>query len=223
MKYIKHMRQYIYSRVSTDKQATENQIHQLRALYPEAEVVEEYISGAKDHKPALKGLIDRMVKGDILVVAALDRLGRTAYTALKLLADLDKRGIAVVSVREGIDYTTSTGKMVAGMLLVIAQNERDLISERTKQALKRLKDAGVQLGCPNPSPESLAKRSASMRATMEAKKAAGYKPGPKVIKADSAVVLRIKSLRSEGLSMRSIASVVGLSAGRVCQLLKERV
>jgi DNA invertase Pin-like site-specific DNA recombinase len=213
------MRQYIYSRVSTDKQETENQLHGLRARYPTAEVVEEYISGTKVHKPELEQLLGRLVKGDTLVIAALDRLGRTAHRAMALLENLDKQGIVVVSVREGIDYSTSTGRMVAGMMLVIAQNERDIISERTKAALKRLQDSGVKLGRQSISIEERLSTSLKVKATLAAKRAGGWKPGP-APKVNSPMLERIKALRYEGQTMRQIAEVVGLSAGRICQLLK---
>lgn len=216
------MKQYIYSRVSTEKQETENQVHSLRSLYPNAEVVEEYISGTKDHKPALESLMKRMAKGDTLIVAALDRLGRRAGVAITLIDKLYRDGITVISVREGLDYSTSSGRLIGQITFAVSENERNLISERTKQALKRLQDSGVKLGRASISNEERAKTGAKIKATLAAKREAGIVQGP-LKRPQTELVLRLKLLRSEGKTMRVIASVVGLSAGRVCQLLKGAV
>jgi len=215
------MRHYIYSRVSTDKQETENQLHSLRTLYPTAEVVEEYISGTKEHKPAFEALRKRMVKGDVLVIAALDRLGRSAGPAIILINQLYKDGITVISVREGLDYSTSSGRLIGQITFAVSENERNLISERTKAALKRLKDSGVTLGRASISPEERARAAAKRLATYAVKRAAGEQLGPKA--KPSTALPQIQALRAQGLSMRAIASAVGLSPGRVCQLLKSAV
>lgn len=140
--------QYIYSRVSTEKQATENQLHSLTKLYPEAQIVEETVSGTKSFKPVLEGLLSRLVPGDTLIVYALDRLGRSAGPAITLMNELYKRKIKVISVREGLDYTTSSGKLIGQITLAVSENERNLISERTKAALAAKKAQGVVLGRP---------------------------------------------------------------------------
>jgi putative DNA-invertase from lambdoid prophage Rac len=82
---------YIYSRVSTGKQDTANQLARLRELYPTAPIYEETASGAK-RRPVLEGLLARLQKGDYLVVAALDRLGRKTSEILALIENLEKRG-----------------------------------------------------------------------------------------------------------------------------------
>lgn len=138
---------YVYSRVSTDRQDNQNQLHHLQKLYPTAEIVEETSSGYKD-KPVLNALLGRLQPGDTLVVAALDRLGRHTRKALALIEDLSSRGIKLVSIREGIDTATSSGKFVATCMFGLAEMERNLISERTKITLARLKAQGVKLGPP---------------------------------------------------------------------------
>lgn len=139
---------YIYSRVSTDVQTTENQLHALKLKYPHAEIISETISGTKAQKPILEALLVRLQRGDALVISSLDRLGRTAWRAIKLIDELYDRGITVISIREGVDYSTSTGRMIAGIMLNVSQMERDLISERTKTALARLKAEGRYIGRP---------------------------------------------------------------------------
>ncbi len=138
--------QYIYSRVSTERQKAENQTLNLKAKYPDAVVFEETASGAKV-RPVLETLIGHVLKpGDSLIVAALDRLGRRTSEVLALIEDLSRRGITLISVREGVDYSTITGKLVTQILCSVAEMERNLISERTRDALAAKKAQGVKLG-----------------------------------------------------------------------------
>jgi DNA invertase Pin-like site-specific DNA recombinase len=137
--------QYIYTRVSTDRQETENQTHGLRESYPNAAIVEEIASGAKC-RPKLQELLERLVKGDVLIVYALDRLGRRTSEVLALIEDLERRGVVLKSMREGVDYSTIAGRLVTQILCSVAEMERNLISERTKLALAARKKQGVQLG-----------------------------------------------------------------------------
>jgi len=134
--------QYIYSRVSTDKQDNDNQLSRLKVMHPDAAVFEETASGAKS-RPILKKLLDGLEKGDILIVAALDRLGRRTSEVLLIIEDLDRRGVILRSVREGVDYSTICGKLVTQILVSIAEMERGLISERTKMALAAKRKQGI--------------------------------------------------------------------------------
>lgn len=139
--------QYIYSRVSTDKQDTENQLLKLKELYPTAVVHEETASGTKQ-RPILQALLGQLQKGDILIVAALDRLGRKTSDILSIIESLEQRGIILKSIREGVDYSTIAGRLVTQILCSVAEMERNLISERTRNALQAKKRQGVRLGPP---------------------------------------------------------------------------
>jgi DNA invertase Pin-like site-specific DNA recombinase len=139
--------QYIYSRVSTDKQETQNQLSQLKDLFPGAAVFEEVASGAKA-RPVLQTLLGILKKGDVLVVAALDRLGRRTSEVLGLIEDLERREVVLKSIREGVDYSTIAGRLVTQILVSVAEMERRLIGERTRLALDAKRRAGVRLGCP---------------------------------------------------------------------------
>ena len=139
--------QYIYSRVSTDKQETQNQLSKLKELFPGAAVFEEVSSGAKA-RPVLQTLLASLHSGDILIVAALDRLGRRTSEVLALIEDLERRGVILKSIREGVDYSTIAGRLVTQILCACAEMERRLISERTKMALEARRKAGVKLGGP---------------------------------------------------------------------------
>lgn len=139
--------EYIYSRVSTDKQDTENQLQSLRLKYPNAAIVTEVESGYKN-KPKLNELIASLKKGDTLIVAALDRLGRRTKDLINLIESMHDRGVSIVSVREGLDYSTPVGKAMVQMLCIMAELERNFISLRTKQALAAKRAQGVRLGAP---------------------------------------------------------------------------
>lgn len=139
--------QYIYSRVSTDKQETQNQLSKLKELFPAAAVFEEVASGAKA-RPVLQTLLEVLRPGDTLIVAALDRLGRRTSEVLALIEDLEHRGVVLKSIREGVDYSTIAGRLVTQILCACAEMERRLISERTKLALEARRKAGVRLGGP---------------------------------------------------------------------------
>jgi DNA invertase Pin-like site-specific DNA recombinase len=159
------MANYLYSRVSTDKQETENQLSRLRDMYPDAAVFEETASGAKA-RPVLAALLGLLKEGDTLIVAALDRLGRRTSEILLLIEDLERRKIVLKSIREGVDYSTIAGRLVTQILVSVAEMERRLIGERTKLALEARRKAGVRLGAP-------AKYSAEIVAQVRALRASG--------------------------------------------------
>ena len=140
-------RTWIYSRVSTGLQSTDAQLSQLTALFPGAEVVSETASGAKE-RPLLNATIEKLEKGDVLVVYALDRLGRKASEILALLEGLQEKGIILKSIREGADFSTPVGKLVTQIMLSVAEMERNMIAERTRSGLKAARESGTRLGRP---------------------------------------------------------------------------
>src|SRR6059036_392453 len=138
------MKAAIYARVSTLDQEPENQLQELRR-YVEArgwtsvEYVDRGVSGAKDRRPALDRLLAdaRRRRLDVLVCWRLDRLGRNLKHLITLLEELQALGIAFVSLGEGIDATTPTGKLQMHILGAIAEFERARIAERVKAGLQR--------------------------------------------------------------------------------------
>jgi hypothetical protein len=96
----------------------------------------------------LRSLMKEVKSGDVLVVAAIDRLGRRAAEVLTLVDDLRERGISIVSVREGIDFSTSVGKFVLAMLASVAEMERNFIVERTQAGLAAARAKGRVGGRP---------------------------------------------------------------------------
>lgn len=135
------MSQYIYSRVSTDNQTADPQILALTSKYPQAHVVSEIASGARN-RPLLKALIAELKSGDQLIIYALDRLGRRTIEVLQLLETLEQKGVILISLREGVDYSTITGRLVTQILVSLAEMERGLIGERTRAGLASARAKG---------------------------------------------------------------------------------
>ncbi|MEO7890999.1 MAG: recombinase family protein [Vicinamibacterales bacterium] len=150
------MRAALYARVSTSDQNCDNQLIELRR-YCEArgfQVTREYtdhgVSGSKDRRPALDDLVSdaRRRRFDVLVCAKLDRLGRNLKHLLTMLDDLTSLGIGFISLSEGIDLTTPSGRLMLHVLGALAQWERSRIQERVKAGLARVKASGKRLGRP---------------------------------------------------------------------------
>lgn len=152
---------YIYTRVSTDGQTNDPQILCLSKLYPEARVVSEVASGAKK-RPMLRALVNQLEKYDTLVVAALDRLGRRTSEVLLLIEELEEKGVILKSVREGVDYSTLSGRLVTQILVSVAEMERNMISERTKAGLEAARKSGQSIGRPPKIPADLKKLAVEM-------------------------------------------------------------
>ncbi len=125
-----------YVRVSTKEQDTALQRDALiKYGVPERNIYEDSATGAHMRRPGLKAAIRSARRGDTIVVWKLDRLGRSVIGVLDAIETLEKEGVQVVSVTEMIDGSTAVGRMVIGVLLSMAQMERELISERTKAGL----------------------------------------------------------------------------------------
>jgi DNA invertase Pin-like site-specific DNA recombinase len=143
----------IYARVSASDQTCENQLLELRR-YTEArgwqavEYVDEAVSGSKDRRPALDQLTADVRRHKIQAVLCwrLDRLGRNLRHLVLLLDEWQARGVAFVTLGEGIDTSTAAGRLVAGVLASIAEFERARIQERIHAGLARARAQGKRLG-----------------------------------------------------------------------------
>ena len=100
-------------------------------------VFEDKISGSKSDRPGLMKALEQLRSGDTLVVWKLDRLGRSLHNLLKLINDLQEKGVMFRSIQDGIDTTTSIGQFFFQITGAFAELERNLIKERTKAGLKR--------------------------------------------------------------------------------------
>jgi putative DNA-invertase from lambdoid prophage Rac len=145
-------RTFLYCRVSTDSQTTENQVLQARTAgydVKEGRIVAETISGTVPamKRPLFAKLVDKMEEGDVLVVTKLDRLGRNATdidNTVELLKTAGKR--LVVLDLPVAEVTSAAGDLVRRMFAAFAQFERDQLVERTHAGLARAKAEGKKLG-----------------------------------------------------------------------------
>lgn len=144
----------IYARVSTDEQTVDPQLRDLRELARHrgwgkpVEYVDVGVSGSKDSRPAWNRLWDDIHKGkvQILLVHALDRLGRSLPHLVGVVNSLVERKVTLVSHRENIDLSTTTGRLVAGLFSVLADYELALIRERTRAGMRAARARGSQIG-----------------------------------------------------------------------------
>ncbi len=111
-------------------------------------IYEEKMSGKRDDRPELNRLLDQLWRGDTLVVYKLDRLGRSTFKLLELTAELERKGVEFVSIRDNIDTTSAVGKAMFRMLAVLAEMEGDIIAERTRAGIQAAKARGSYGGRP---------------------------------------------------------------------------
>ena len=148
------MATFAYLRVSTKDQTTEQQLAQIQGAGHQIEKDRVYVEqGVSGKVPALQReqfskLNERMDSGDSLIVTKLDRLGRDMLDVIATIRDLTERGISVVIFGLGTLDNTPQSKLTLAMLAAISEYERDLISERTKAKLAKLKADGAKLGRP---------------------------------------------------------------------------
>lgn len=139
---------FAYARVSTIEQTSENQIREIETAGFSIEahrIITEIVSGSSAiaQRKGFFRLLDKMEKGDVLVVTKLDRLGRDAIDVSMTVARLEKMGVRVHCLAlGGVDLTSSAGKMTMNVINAVAQFERDLLIERTQAGLSRAKAEG---------------------------------------------------------------------------------
>ncbi len=132
-----------YARVSTRSQTLDQQTDALTAAGA-ARIFTDTMSGTRDDRPGLAAMLDYARAGDTVVVVALDRLGRSLSGIIRTIDTLTEHGVHLRSLREGVDFSTSMGRMVAGIFAALAEYERTLINERAEAARVR----GRQVGRP---------------------------------------------------------------------------
>ena len=144
---------YAYLRVSSDQQTASHQkaLIERRGFVIDKWLEDDAVSGTIDWKTRS---INRAVKngkpGDYIIVAELSRLGRSLRQILEIVETCRRKGIVIVCIREGIELSDDNPitKLLISIMGSLAELERNLISQRTKDALQHKKEQGVILGRP---------------------------------------------------------------------------
>ena len=138
-----------YARISTDTQVLDQQIDALiKYGVDERNIYKEQISTRVKHRIELEKALKFLKKNDTFVVCKLDRLGRSVQHLIHMMDYFMKHKINFISLTEKIDTSTAVGKMIFHMISSFAEFERDIISERTKEALLAARKRGKSLGRP---------------------------------------------------------------------------
>ncbi len=147
----------LYARVSTANghQDPEMQLRELREYAERRQlvIVGEYIdrmTGSKDSRPSLNRLMADagQRKFDAVLVWKLDRFGRSLRHLVNALAELEALGLAFVSLRDNLDLSTPSGRLMFQIIGAMAEFERSLIQERVKAGLRNARAKGKRLGRP---------------------------------------------------------------------------
>ena len=195
---------YGYIRVSTDRQTVENQRFEISNFCEKNSLtidvwVEETISGmTRVENRKLGKLLKRMKKGDVLICSELSRLGRNLLMIMGVLNECMNRDIQVWTIKDNYRLGSDiNSKVLAFAFGLSAEIERNLISQRTKEALARKKAEGVVLGRPKGS------KSAKTKLTGQEKK--------------------IKELLEKKVSYSTIGRILGVHRLTVSTFVKERL
>lgn len=158
---------YAYIRVSTDKQDGANQkigiesLCRKKNLHIDRYVDDEGVSGTKEPgKRKLGDLLRELKEGDVIIASEISRLGRNLFMIMRILEECMNKGVKLYTVKDGYELGDNiASKVLAFAFGLSAEIERNLISQRTKEALARKKAEGVVLGRP------IGKRSAKVKLT----------------------------------------------------------
>jgi DNA invertase Pin-like site-specific DNA recombinase len=135
-----------YARVSTDEQNLDLQQDALRRAGCRRVFHDRGVSGIAQRRPGLEEALSALHKGDTLVVWKLDRLGRSLPHLIDIIRQLGERGCNFQSTTEGMDTSTSAGRLLFNIVGSLAEFERSLIVERTKAGLAAARNRGQALG-----------------------------------------------------------------------------
>lgn len=192
-------RAVIYSRVSTARQTTENQVLELREVCKRnnwviaAEITDDGISGSKGKadRPGFAALHQMVTRrqADIVVVWSIDRLGRSLKDLVSFMGELEAKKIDFYSHVQAIDSRTPAGKLSFAIFSAIAEFEREMIRSRVVAGLERAKASGKRLGRPSN------------------------------VNSNTKVVVSL--LREKGHSIHNIAKQLKIGVGTTQRLLKE--
>jgi len=152
---------YGYIRVSTDRQTVENQRFEIEFFAKKNRLlienwIEETISGSKIPEDRLLGsLLNDLGPGDLIICSELSRLGRTLFMIMSILSRVMETGAKIWTIKDGYRLGDDIqSKVLAFAFGLSAEIERNLISQRTKEALARCRAEGKKLGRPSGNPDN---------------------------------------------------------------------
>lgn len=178
-----------YARVSSSEQSHEGQVARLMSGGA-AKIFAEKRSGLDGLRPELIRCMEYVREGDTLLVTKLDRLARSTADLYRIVTQLGEKGVAFRVLDDpSVDTTSRTGKLVLGILALIAEFETEIRKERQMEGIARAKAEGRVGGRPK--------------------------------KVTDEIEMRVRQLRSEGQSIRSVAGEVGLSKATVQKVLSK--
>jgi DNA invertase Pin-like site-specific DNA recombinase len=175
---------YGYIRVSTDRQRKDNQEYEITRFCQKNNIVidewiKETISGTKaPDKRKLGGLLEKVKEGDLIICAELSRLGRSLFMIMTILNGLMKTGAKVWAIKDNYRLGDDIqSKVLAFAFGLSAEIERDLISQRTREALALRRAEGVLLGRPKGRKSSSVKLTGKEKEIKECRKQGMGKSG----------------------------------------------
>jgi len=213
------MRAIGYVRVSTQEQhqegiSLEYQERQIGAYcalrgFEQLEIIADPGQSGKNlQRRGIRSIIEAVKAGEVgnVIVVKLDRLSRKTKDTLQLIEDFEDHGVSFHSIKENIDTKTALGNFFLTIMSALAQMERDLIAERTKDVLAHKKEKGEWLGKPP----------IGYRYNGESKKLEEDEEGMKLIR-------KAKRLHRRGLSMGDISKRLNLGKSTISRLLKDHL
>ncbi len=152
------MKNYVfgYACVSTEQQNLDRQFDMLKG-YGVDYIYNEKMTGTKRNRPELEKMLERLTASDTVVIESLSRLGRSTKDLIWLMEIFNQKGVNLVSLKESIDTTTSTGKLLFTLMSALAQFERDVIADRTREGLASARSRARKGGRPPANPELVKK------------------------------------------------------------------
>ena len=153
---------YGYARVSTLDQNLDRQKDALRA-YGVDRLFCEKVSGAKKSRPELDKMLAILESGDSVVIESLSRLGRSVKNLSELMESFNEKGIRLISLKESVDTTSATGRLLFTIISSLAAFERETLIERTNEGLASARARGKLGGRPKTNEAALKKAVALYR------------------------------------------------------------
>lgn len=134
---------YGYARVSTEGQCLDRQIDALKAAgVKEENIYCEKMTGTKSSRPKLNAFLDVVEKNDVIIIEALNRLGRSSSDLINLMKSLNEKGVILKSLKESLDFSTVQGQFIANFLALMAEFEREVIHSRVVEGVAAARARG---------------------------------------------------------------------------------